>query len=156
MFAIRSSRTLSSWQSCLRIIAALTALSVKPMVSSICSISLRFSGEMPSARAAGSAPTCRSPWCCTACDSWHQLPISTQTQPGGASAVTVALVDVGAESLERVVGLLYLAIAISAVERESVGPWSPCWPPCLAGGGPPSPSLCARRWNSGFRAGLER
>ena len=40
MFAIRFSRTLSKWQLCLRIISALTALSVKPMVSSWCSLSL--------------------------------------------------------------------------------------------------------------------
>ena len=68
MLAIKSSRTLSSWKLCFRIISALTAFSVKPMVSSIISISLRFSGEMPSARAVVSAPTCGSPWCCTACD----------------------------------------------------------------------------------------
>ena len=44
MFAIRFSRTLSKWQLCLRIISALTALSVKPMVSSIwSSLSLSLS-----------------------------------------------------------------------------------------------------------------
>ena len=43
MFAIRFSRTLSKWQLCLRIISALTALSVKPMVSSWCSLSLSLS-----------------------------------------------------------------------------------------------------------------